>query len=166
MSKCWGTDAYSFGRCYIEKISARDPKFMSFKTQLEFYNLVMTNVDTDEFVVDGHKPRQPMRDGACDIDFQYDVVLSGKPLCTVYQADCNNGDLNFYVLEFRGEHYDPLTLFAGKSKIGVYKGKQICERIAGRWQADEQKRAEQTKIRTEQENLKFLVLFKGDLQHS
>ena len=166
MSMTWGTDAYGRGRWYIETLSITDPKFMSFKTQLKFYNLVMTNVDKDEFVVNGHKPQKPMREGACDIDFQYDVVLLEKPLCTVYQANCVSGGVNFYVLEFQGEHYEPLTLLGGCLKTGVYKGEQICERIACRWQADEKKRAEQTKKATEQSHLNFLASFSSAVQHS
>jgi hypothetical protein len=128
---------------------------MSWKVAKEFYDLVEKYKDDPEFKVDGHKPKAIIYDGACNVDFQYDVDLFGSRLCTVYRFDCVNGDLNFYDIKFKNQIYKDdffTNKFKGKPGIGTM--------VVARWDADEKERATKAAQTANANNLEFLKSFK------
>lgn len=158
-----GSNVYGPGT-WIRTLNRVNPEFMSFDVQKQLYELIITNVDKEELVVTGSEPASRLMNGACHIDFQYDVVLFGKKLCKVYQSNCYDSDkVNFYILEFQKEHYDPLDLLGGYSSKNLKrpKGIEMCEKIAERWKQDEEKRTAELRISTQRSQSSFLETFQN-----
>ena len=151
-----GSNAYGSATC-IETLDMGNPKFMSIEVQEQLYELITTNIDNEELFVTRCKPSDRLMKGACMIDFQYDVVLSGRNLCKVYQNNCLDSDrVIFYIFEFQNEHYDTSDLFGGYSRNGHIKGEEMCEKIVTYWKQEEKKKAEALKKSTENSHHNFL----------
>lgn len=131
-----------------------NPQCMTFAVAKEFYDLVAEHKEDAEFKVNRFKPNTPIYHGACFINFQYNVDLFGKHLCTVYQSNRVDDTLNFYDIEFNNQIYEDYFF---KTK---FKGKPgISDMIVARWQADEKKRKAEIAQRTNSASLAFLRSF-------
>lgn len=127
----------------IEDTYPSDPKYMSKAARRALIELVQKNKDSENLIVVGSKIQ--MYTEGFGVNFEYDVKLSGKHLCTIYEAPNKRS----YVLEFQDTFYS----YAVSDEAVIYHA------ITDRWIKDEEKRKRELYKKTNESYLNFLKSF-------
>ena len=144
----------------IDKKYMWDPLFPSAEIIDKFYELINQNLNSPDLVIKRSKPDVWVFDFPNRIYYIYDVALSGKHFCTLYQ-DANRsltGGDQFRTIEISGQHYDMADIMSvGRSTDN--RRYNIGKSILKRWESDEQARLAAARSDNEKSLQSFVASF-------